>query len=92
MSSNNCRKMTTIETGSKFIKVEQLVKELSSAINATITTFDRILDDEHLYCKGQNNITEEVPKKTEPINKIDKIIGILRGAISDIKFLQNEKF
>jgi hypothetical protein len=84
--------MTAIETGSKIIKVEQLVKELSSAINATITTFDRILDDENLYRKGQNDITEEELKKTEPINKIDKIIGILRGAISDIKFLQNEKF
>lgn len=91
MNNNNCRKMTAIETGSKFIKVEQLIKELSSAINAAITTFDRILDDENLYRKGQNNITEEVLKKNEPINKIDKIIGILQRAISDIKFLQKEK-
>jgi chaperonin cofactor prefoldin len=79
--------MTVIETGSKFDKIEQLIKELSSAINAAITTFDRILDDENLYRRVQNIIAKEMTKKNESINKIDKIIGILQGAINDIKFL-----
>lgn len=87
MNNNDCRKMTVIETGSKFDKIEQLIKELSSAINAAITTFDRILDDENLYRRVQNIIAKEMTKKNESINKIDKIIGILQGAINDIKFL-----